>query len=315
MEIAARATAYFFAFAAIWYAAGMVVRSVNTFSHRLHMSSFSVSFVILGILTSLPELTVGLTAIYAHDTEIFIGNLLGGVVVIFLLIIPLLAIVGNGIAINHRLNTKGLLLTLATIALPSYLLVDKTLNMAEGVVMLCAYSLLVYIIRKPTTVVEQARQAIEHTVFKINYLKNIFTIVSGVLLLMVASTVIVYQTEYFSRILNISSFYLSLLLLALGTNIPELSLGIRSVISGQKGIAFGDYLGSAAANTLLFGIFTLLNQGTILSSNNYITTFSFISLGLVLFFFFARTKNSISRLEGIVMLMGYILFLFMELNK
>ncbi len=105
------------------------------------------------------------------------------------------------------------------------------------------------------------------------------------------------------------------MILSLGTNLPELSLAVRSVLSGKKDIAFGDYIGSAAANTLLFGIFTILNDGEVLTADNFLITFLFILFAVVSFYFFSRSKNEISIKEGFILISVYLLFIIVELSK
>ena len=143
---------------------------------------------------------------------------------------------------------------------------------------------------------------------------DILKILYGVGLVFVASHYIVDGTQFFAQQLNISAFYISLILLSIGTNLPELSLAIRSVVSGNKDVALGDYVGSGAANTLLFGVFTLLINGNVLTVNHFLPAFILISGGLALFYFFARSKDFISQKEGVALLCVYILFLILELS-
>lgn len=65
----------------------------------------------------------------------------------------------------------------------------------------------------------------------------------------------------------------------------------------------------------MFGLFTVLNKGEVTTSNNFIITFGFILSSLVLFYFFSRTKNTISRYEGLCMFVVYILFISVEFFK
>ncbi|MBI4008932.1 hypothetical protein HY357_01750, partial [Candidatus Roizmanbacteria bacterium] len=129
----------------------------------------------------------------------------------------------------------------------------------------------------------------------------------------IASNIIVSETVYFANLLNISVFYISLLVVALGTDLPEISLLIRSLMSGKRELAMGDFFGAAAASTLLFGIFTILSGGEVLVINNFWVTFVFIILAIVLLYVFSRSKNFITRKEGLVMLGVYILFIFVEM--
>ena len=101
--------------------------------------------------------------------------------------------------------------------------------------------------------------------------------------------------------------------IALGTDLPELTLAVRSVLTRKEAVAMGDYVGAAAASTLLFGIFTLLHGGEVLTDSNFAVTFVFIALSLILFFFFSRSKSFLSRNEGLILFGVYLIFITVEL--
>lgn len=304
---------YIGSFIFIWLGAGLVVSSVDRFSRKLGLSSFAVSFIILGILTSTPEFAVGLTAVAEHKPEIFVGNLIGGIPVIFLFIIPILAIFGNGIKINHDFTLKNLLITLGVIIAPSFFMLDKKMSSIEGIILIFLYIVLIFIVEKKHGFFD--RTNVQAMNIKAYSYKDLVKILLGIGIMFVASQIIVDKTMYFSEILNISAFYISLIALSLGTNLPELSLAVRSVFSGKKDIAFGDYMGSAAANTLLFGIFTLLSGGEVLSINSFYKTFLFVVGGLILFCLFSRSNNTLSRGGGFVLFSLYLIFAFFQLSR
>ncbi|MBI2617292.1 sodium:calcium antiporter [Candidatus Gottesmanbacteria bacterium] len=302
---------YISSFIFIWIGAGLIVSSTDRFSRKLRLSTFAVSFIILGILTSSPEFAVGLTAIAESNPEIFVGNLLGGVPVIFLFIIPILAIFGNGINLKHDLDRNTLLATLGVILIPFLLVIDKKITNPEGILLILLYIVLIFLIERRHGIFDRKNTEILN--IKSYSYRDIIRVLVGVGIVFVSSQIIVDKTMYFSSFFNISAFYISLIILSLGTNLPELSLAIRSITLGSKDIAFGDYMGSAAANTLLFGVFTLLNNGEILTVNNFLFTFVYITMGLTLFYFFSRSKNNISRTEGLILLIVYLTFVIVEL--
>lgn len=302
---------YIAAFGLVWLGSGFIVSAVARFSRKLKLSSFAISFVILGLLTSTPEFAVGLTAVSNHDPEIFVGNLLGGVVVIFLFVIPVLAILGNGINLKHDLDGKSMLATLGVILAPALLVLDRRISNPEGVVLIILYFVLLLLVQRNRGIFDRENSEVLN--LKAYSYKDMLKLLFGVGLVFISSKLIVDQTLYFSEFFGISAFLISLLLLSIGTNLPELSLAVRSVITGKRDIAFGNYMGSAAANTLFFGIFTLLNHGEVVTESRFAGTFVFILAGLVLFYLFSRSKNNISRIEGIILLLVYIGFLGFEI--
>lgn len=309
---------YLTSFIFIWLGSGMIVRSVNKFSRKLRFSPFAISFILLGLLTSIPEFAVGMQAVSDNTPEIFIGNLIGGIAVLFLFVIPILAVLGNGINLKHELDNKTLLVTLSVILSPSILILDKRVSNFEGIILVILYFVLLLLVEKSHGIFDKGNAAFMD--MKAYSLENIIKLLTGIGIVFVSSSIIVDKTELFAQVFNISPFYLSLVLVSLGTNLPELSLAARSIMvnksaPGGKDIAMGDYMGSAAANTLLFGIFTILNNGEVLTITNYYVTFVLIFTALFLFFVFSASKKFISRIDGLMLLVIYLIFLILEFAK
>lgn len=313
MDIITGLVFYIISFISIWFGAGLIIKSVDRIARNLRFSSFALSFFVLGLLTSIPEMAVSINAVLNHNPEIFVGTLLGGTVVIFLFIIPLLAILGKGIKLNHDLNTKNLIALLIVIGMPGLVVIDHRVSNFEGVFLIMSYVVAFYFIEKKHGVLEKHHAEVLST--KIYSFLDLAKAALGMGIVFISSQFIVSQTLAFAQILNISAFYISILVLSIGTNLPELSLAIRAVLSGKKDIAFGDYLGSAAANTLLFGIFTLINAGEVFTFNSFLITFLFIASGLGLFYFFSQSKKDISQKEGSILLLAYLAFVIYEISK
>lgn len=301
---------YILAFALIWIGSGFIITSTSRFAKKLRLSAFAISFLLLGILTSTPEFSVGIQAVLDHKPEIFVGNLIGGIIVIFLLIIPLLAIFGNGISLKHELDNKTLLLTMLVIIAPSVFILDKGVGILEGVLLMIFYLILVVVVeRKHGLFDPQNSNILDKEAYSF---RDIFKILVGVGLVFISSYIIVNKTIFFAELLNVPAFYLSLLVIAVGTDLPEITLVIRSVVNGNKEVAMGDYLGAAAVSTFLFGLFTILSGGEVVGIDSFYSTFIFMAVALMLFYVFSRTKKFISRRNGILMLGIYAAFIVYE---
>lgn len=312
MNIIFRAVMYILMFFVLWFGAGLILSAVEKVSKTLKISAFTLSFV-LGLLTSIPELAVGVTSVVENDPQIFVGNLLGGVVVIFLLIIPVLAILGNGISLIHNMDHKGLLSAMVVCVAPALLVADKRVGVFEAILMLLLYASTLYIIQRKQNLVEKI-ESIQYSL-KNNgrtHIQNVLKILAGLVIVFFGSEYIVRETLSFSNMLKVSPFLISIVVLSLGTNLPEFFLAVRSIKQRKKDVAFGDYIGSASANTLLFGFLVLLNGGNVTLSNNFFQSLMFVLIALICFYFFARSKNTVSRNEGIVLVFIYICFLGLE---
>lgn len=302
---------YFLSFVGIWLGSGLAVRSTEKLAKILRISSFLVSFLILGILTSVSEFSVGINSLIENNPEIYVGNLVGASIVLFLLIIPLLTLSGNKIRINPEFQGFNLPASLIIVALPTFLVLDGLVDRTDGFIAVFLFAIFIISLH------------LRKDFFKINKKlritsrkganKELIKIIFGIVIIFIASKFIINQTEYFSQRLNFPAFFISLFLISIGTNIPELSFVIRALFSRNNEIAFGCYLGSAIINTFIFGLLTIFNGKSISLSNSYLTSLFFVIIGLVMFYRFSKTRNSISRKEGAILLSVYVLFFLIEL--
>ena len=295
----------------LWYCSGVIIKSVDHFAHRLKLSSFAVSFFVLGILTSIPEFSVGLNSIFNKTPDIFVGNLVGASLVLFVFVIPIMAVFGSGVKMIHQLSDNDLIFALLVVAAPIFLIADNVLTRTESVFLILIYIVLFYFIEKKKGLMEVMKQV---KLFKgKKSIEDGLELFLAIVITFFVSRYIVNTTVTLAEYFNVSSFMISIVFLSLGTNIPEISLAIRSVLMGKKEVALGDYLGSAAANTLFFGIFTLLNGARINISSYSFRTLIITLFGLGVFYLFSRSNKEISKKEGKILLLVYLLFIISQI--
>lgn len=306
-----QAIIFFVSFLLVWFGSGLVVGPISQLARTWKLPAFTVSFFLLGMLTSLPEMAIGVISTMEGDPAIYVGNMLGGVIVMFLLIIPLLGLAGAGVRMPKQLGKVRLLFTLVTVLAPSVLLSDRTVTVWEGAFLVILYSALFLSFSWRESLLEKAREAMMRP--KKKTAGMLLKILLGVGILVFASDQIVNSTLYFSNILELSPFFVSLIVVSIGTNVPEISIVFRSLVSKKSDIALADYLGSASANTFLLGVFTLVRGEDLTLPNHVLPRFFFLFIGLILFFVFARSRSTLSRKESSFLLLLYFAFILYEL--
>ncbi len=300
----------------VWFFSGLIVDAIDRMAARFHKSSFTVAFFVLGFLTSISEFSVMVNSTLAGAPQISAGNLSGASFIILLFIIPLLAIIGNGIQVKNTLPKKHLALVLAVIALPTLFLLDGEVVFSEGVVSLIGYGILIYFIRKHKPRLPDVIEGVKNKLVDKHdsTFMDILKLVVGAISIFFAGYLLVQEVIYFSGILGIPNSAIGLIVLSLGTNVPELAIAIRSIGKQKNNIAFGDYLGSAVANTLLFGLLILLNGNFGVTGEQFFVTAGLMIAGFIAFYISASSKRKISRFEGCVLICFYILFLITQIS-
>lgn len=302
---------FLFSCTILWIGSGLVISSIERFSKNTRLSAFAVSALILGILTSLTEISVGINAILEKTPTVFAGNLIGGSFVILLCIIPLLAIFNKGIVLRQHLDQTHLLFFTILLLAPSLLILDGRASRWDAVLLVALYGFFLYILQKKNGISTDIRVK---RMDKGLIAKNLLKISAGAVLIFFAGKMLVESTVFIADHLNISRLLVSLLVLSLGTNIPELVIAIKTTLRKRSEIAFGNYVGSAVTNPLLFGIFTIIH-GPFTIQNSFSSSFMFILIGYGLFFLLARTKSTISFFEGLFLFLFYLVFVLFEASN
>jgi cation:H+ antiporter len=294
----------------LWFGSGLSINSVEKLSKYLKLSSFLLSFYALGILTSTSEISVGVFSIIDGTPSVSVGNLLGASVVLTLFVIPLLALANNGLKFAANTSNINLPLCYLVISLPTFLILDKTLSTTDALIMLTSYLFLSISISFKSSVVEKLSASLSRP--RIEIIRETLKALLGVTCVVIASKLIVDMVIVYSVARNISPFIIGLLVLSIGTNLPEISILIRSTLLHKKEVALGDYVGSAALNTFLLSIIIFLSGGTIYLNDGVNLNVLLLPAGSLLFLYFVRNKR-LERFEGLALLILYAVFIASEL--
>ena len=140
-------------------------------------------------------------------------------------------------------------------------------------------------------------------------------LVIGFVLLIKGADIFVSGASNISKRLGIPSVIVGLTIVSLGTSAPELAVSAISAIKGNNEIAVGNVLGSNLFNTLVvLGVTTIIMTLTIKKSEvkrDY--TINILATTVLLFLTFTTIlggrDNYISRLDGLVLLIGCISYI------
>ena len=143
--------------------------------------------------------------------------------------------------------------------------------------------------------------------------RNFKYIFFSLTLIIFSADMIVRNGQYIAEQLQIPVFLIGLFLVAIGTSLPELAFGIRTIKRHEPQLFMGNLLGATVANTtLVVGVTALIKPiKTILISEYIITIVTFLVI-ICTFMLFFRSNHRISRLEAVGLISIYILFFLLE---
>lgn len=142
---------------------------------------------------------------------------------------------------------------------------------------------------------------------------EIILIIIGFIFLIKGSDILIDGAENIAQKLKIPELVIGLTIVAFGTSLPELVVSITSVRKGQDELLLGNILGSCIYNFLLIlGIIFIIKPIKIenkTQGNIIIQILSILTIAI-----FCNLGEEISRTEGILLLLIFIIFLLASFN-
>lgn len=140
----------------------------------------------------------------------------------------------------------------------------------------------------------------------------LFTI-AGALGVVVSAYFLVESAVGIAQLAGLSQQVIGATVIAIGTSLPELTLGLKSILKGHPGLAFGDIIGSSFVNiTLILGVTlfvpALIGTPLIFRMDVFQNLILFSIVTNMIFWYFL-SRGQIGRREGMVFLFIYILFI------
>ena len=287
--------------------ADLIIVNIRKLSVRLGIGVFFLG-LILGFLTSLPEMAIGFNAIANNLQEVAFGNLLGGIVVLFGLILGLSIVLNRGIDTDGKLGK--LWAVFGFLFLPLVLALDGNISLLEGGALVILYfGLLRYLFIKNK---DFTGEVAEVRVSEEQLLKQLFYIMFGIVLVVLFSNAIIRTTTVLLSRFEIPEFILGLLLFSLGTNLPEIIVAIRSWKRQIRDLAMSNLIGSAMGNVLLIGIFSLIKTTQVEIRLAYFTLMVFVAVLFIMFWSFNKSEKRFSKKEGYALISLYTAFILTQ---
>lgn len=302
-------------FVLLWLSAETVINTVERLARRFALSRFSLSLILLGPITSLPEMAVMLNSIILKTPQVPLGNLIGGQIFILFFIIPLLGLMVGSIKLPQSLQGRSLWVTLLMIGAPIITVADKQLVPIEGIILLALYSLFFVNMYREASFGDKIKARVHKAKNFSGISKDLVKIMIGIIIVFLVSNRIVVEVTKLAELMQLSRFFVSLLILSIGTNLPELSLSVLGALNGKKDLALGNFIGSAGVNSLLVGILVLFNRAPIILNGDVHLTLPIFLIGIVIFSIFAKSHKTLSRKECLALMSVYFISMGIEFYR
>ena len=286
--------------------AEILIRGSVSFGKKLNISLFAIGVVIVAAGTSLPELASSINAVLNNHSDLALGAVVGSNIANLILVMAATTIIVPISNItNNQINQAWINIALGiSLIIMSYLY----FNYLFGIISLIALTLIMYFQIKKGSIIVDDIDKNEYSIFI-----SLILIIFGVIFLIYGSDLFVNSAIILAKKLQVSEAVIGLSLIAFGTSLPELVIGIMSALKRKVDFALGNILGSNIYNVLgVLGIssfFGTFSTPEIIAKQDlyFMLLITFVILIFMLIF------KKLGRLYGSVGLMlylGYIYYIY-----
>lgn len=299
-------------FALLIWSADVLVDNASEVASKLGVSTFLIGVIIIGFGTSAPELFVSAMAAIENKGNLALGNALGSNITNIGLVLGAAAIV-KVMPVERSIATRDIPAVLAAGVISVVLIIDGTLGRLDGVLLLTLLiAYLAYSAKQAVKTDEPSSEfkseKDENTQEK-SLTKSLLWTIASILVLMLASRILVLGAITIAEFFEVSELIIGLTIVAIGTSLPELAAAIAAARKGVHDMIIGNIIGSNVFNTLgVLGLTGTL-RATEVDGGVLIRDFPIMFLFTILMMVVALSKNRFGRIEGGLMVTGYLAYL------
>ena len=287
--------------------AEIVIRGSVSFGKKLNISLFAIGVVIVAGGTSLPELASSINAVINNHSDLAVGAVVGSNIANLILvmaattiILPISNITKN--QINQAWINIGLGIFLILMSFLYF-------NYIFGTISVILLTYIMYIqIKKETLNLEELNKSDYSTVI------SVLLILLGIIFLIYGSDLFVSSAISLAEYFNISKTVIGLSIIAFGTSLPELVVGIMSALKRKVDFALGNILGSNIYNVLgVLGISSFFGKFTMpeILARQDLFFMLIITFVILLFMLFLKKIGKIYGTLGLFFYLIYIYYIFL----
>lgn len=298
--------------------ADWIVDSASSIAKRLGVSSLIIGLTVVALGTTLPELVVNLFAAFSGSNEVIFGNVIGSYIANIFLVLGVIIMVGRVRIARETVWEEipfAFLATFVLFVLTGSLFGSKEfLTRNDGLILLSLFFVFLYYIFQMTKDKRKSLDVsmiVDRKVWKI-----VSKLVAGVLGIYFGGKWVVNGAVSIAELWGMSEYLISATIIAVGTSLPELVVGIVAVIKKNADLAVGNIIGANVFNICwVLGVVPLISPLAIPAYVAFDIGVMFLATLLLFIFVFVGKKGELSITEGLVFLLSYVLYVWFLISR
>ena len=309
----------------LYFGADAVVEGARKIALELKVSQTLLGLTIISIGTSIPEIMTNLFSGWKvsrgiEASGIAVGTNIGSDVTQITFILGVTALLGTLYITKRDLVRDGKMILFSIILVFIVGFTDGKVTVLEGIVLLVIYAFYLGKLAKDEKVLRKVIKNHKNHKNHFDIFKNGAKLTLGLIILIIASKYVVESALTLSELWGVSQSFIGIMIVGIGTALPELSTALKGIMKGAHEISIGTILGSNITDPMLslpLGAIATSSIGLTFDKNLlwFDMPFWFIVSIIALFLLGRNLKiGKQEKKEGYILIALYLVFVFIKIT-
>ncbi len=298
-----------------------LVRASVSLSFKLNLSRMIIGLTVVSFATSAPELLVSLSAAFKGHSIIALGNVIGSNIANIGLVLGIAAIISPIMIDRDFYKLNWPVMFSLSIALTLLLLYQDGIFFSAGLALFsCLIIYLYLLITRFRPIIAKENDSvggIDNALAKVSGFKVVLWFVIGATALYYGSEWLVGAAVAIAQDLGVSQQVIAVTIIAVGTSIPELATSVIAAIKKEKALSLGNLIGSNIFNIACVLGLTSMIHPLVTNASEFMPFDLYWMIGFalaLLILIIVPRPHRIGRLEGLLLLAAYLVFIAKTIN-
>ncbi len=248
------------AMAALIYGAGFVVKESERIAFHFRIPHFVIGATLIAFGTSLPEMAASMMASYKGTSDMAVANVVGSVIFNITLILGAVFLLAPALKPERDLFAKDSAWVLIPVVIFLVMIQDGVIGRFDGLLFLLLMA--AYLVFLFTSSKEDLVGELDETLVKepFGWGKTVSLLAVGFILTIGGAHFVIESGSSIAGRFGVSEWVIGLLMISLGTSLPELVVSLVAIRKGNADMSIGNIIGSNVANfSMVLGAASLVS--------------------------------------------------------
>ena len=272
----------------IW-GADLLIAQSERIALKFNIPEFIIGATLIALGTSLPEMAASVAASFSNKADIAIANVIGSNVLNITLVLAAVFLIATNINPSRDFFAKDSTWALVPVLVFILMILDGIITRFDALLLLLLMgAYLIFLLQDAKNIPKEDFEDLEIGLF--SWAKTIPLLAVGLVLVIIGAHFTVESASEIAKSFGISEWIIGIIMISLGTSLPELVVSISAAVKGKVDMAIGNIIGSNMANTTVVLGAAALAKPMSLNASAYVFDIATMIMATLLLVFITANK-------------------------